>query len=145
MSNESGIEWQPIDWWRMPTYEYGDKKKVKRVDGSRLDYIIYSLSYETIDRVIVEKVAARPGQGVSSMFSFGHSVGVVHGILGARGRDWTEVTPQAWKKKAGLIGSDKDASRLRAQGDWPEWGELKFKGKGQAFADAAYIALGGIE
>jgi crossover junction endodeoxyribonuclease RuvC len=50
------------------------------------------------------------------------------------------VTPQKWKKAAGLIGTDKDAARTRAIQLWPNWRDLDKKGKGQALADAALIA-----
>jgi hypothetical protein len=55
------------------------------------------------------------------------------------------VTPQAWKKSQGLIGTDKDAARSRAIQLWPTWKELHKKGKGQALADAALIARRGGE
>jgi crossover junction endodeoxyribonuclease RuvC len=55
------------------------------------------------------------------------------------------VPPQAWKKRAGLIGKDKDAARSRAIQMWPDWRELDKKGAGQAFADAALIAYYGVE
>jgi crossover junction endodeoxyribonuclease RuvC len=84
-----------------------------------------------------------PGQGVTSMFNFGHSCGTVMGVLGAMGLPHTLVTPQAWKKQAGLIGTDKDAARSRAIQLWPKWRELDKKGKGQALADAALIAAYG--
>jgi crossover junction endodeoxyribonuclease RuvC len=50
------------------------------------------------------------------------------------------VTPQKWKKAAGLIGTDKEAARARAIQLWPEWRALDTKGKGQALADAALIS-----
>ena len=84
-----------------------------------------------------------PGQGVASMFSFGHSAGVVQGVLGAYRMPVKMVTPQSWKKRAGLIGKDKEAARTLAIQMWPEWRDLDKKGAGQAFADAAFIALFG--
>jgi crossover junction endodeoxyribonuclease RuvC len=84
-----------------------------------------------------------PAQGVASSFSFGHAAGVVMGVLGAFNVPVTLVTPQAWKKRAGLIGTDKDAARSQAIRLWPQWKELSLKGKGQALADAALIAKHG--
>ena len=55
-----------------------------------------------------------PGQGVSSMFRFGESVGVVLGVLGALQMPVRWVTPQRWKKAAGIVGKDKDAARSLA-------------------------------
>jgi crossover junction endodeoxyribonuclease RuvC len=53
------------------------------------------------------------------------------------------VTPSTWKKRAGLIGQDKDASRVKAIQMFPSWRDLDKKGKGQALADAALIAIYG--
>ena len=93
-----------------------------------------------VDHVYIEQVGAMPGQGVSSMFNFGHSCGTVMGVVAALGYAHTMVTPQKWKKNAGLIGTDKEAARARAIQIWPAWRALDTKGKGQAFADAALIA-----
>ena len=94
-------------------------------------------------RAYVELVSSMPGQGVASMFSFGHAAGVIQGVLGAYRMPVKMVTPQAWKKRAGLIGKDKEASRTLAIQMWPNWRDLDKKGVGQAFADAAFIALYG--
>jgi crossover junction endodeoxyribonuclease RuvC len=124
----------PIEWTLMPTVKVGS---ASRVNASALAEFIRELE---VDHVYIELVGAMPGQGVSSMFNFGHSTGTVMGVLGALGISHTLVTPQAWKKAAGLIGKDKDAARARAIQLWPNWRELDAKGKGQAFADAALIA-----
>lgn len=81
-----------------------------------------------------------PGQGVTSMFTFGHAAGVVEGVVVGQMIPVTKVTPQAWKKRAGLVGKDKDAARSRAIQLWPRWDSLGKKGEGQALADAALIA-----
>ena len=91
----------------------------------------------------VELVSSMPGQGVASMFSFGHAAGVIQGVLGAFRMPVKMVTPQSWKKRAGLTGKNKDASRTLAIQMWPLWRELDKKGAGQAYADAAFIALYG--
>ena len=49
----------------------------------------------------LEKVGARPGQGVVSMFSFGQNLGAYQGILAAMGIPFTMPTPQQWQK--GLV------------------------------------------
>ena len=124
----------PIEWMAMPTSKIGTATRVNA--AALADFFRESLA----DHVYVEAVHAMPGQGVSSMFNFGHSCGTVMGVLGALGIPYTMVTPQAWKKAAGLIGTDKDAARSRAIQLWPSWRELDKKGKGQALADAALIA-----
>jgi crossover junction endodeoxyribonuclease RuvC len=127
---------EPIEWCRMPTVQVGS---ATRVNAQALaDFIDHECAH-----AYVEATHAMPGQGVVSMFNFGHSCGVVIGVLGALGIPYTMVQPQAWKKAAGLIGKDKDAARARAIELWPFWQDLWTKGRGQALADAALIARHG--
>jgi crossover junction endodeoxyribonuclease RuvC len=115
-----------------------------RVNASALAAIIRPYLYlDNPLHAYVELVSSMPGQGVASMFSFGHSAGVIQGVLGAFEISVVMVTPQSWKKRAGLVGKDKDASRTLAIQMWPYWRELDKKGVGQAYADAALIALYG--
>jgi Holliday junction resolvasome RuvABC endonuclease subunit len=51
---------------------------------------------------IVEQVAARPGQGVSSMFRFGQAYGTILGVIGALAIPVRHVSPAKWKKALGL-------------------------------------------
>ena len=125
---------EPIEWTEMPTVKIGS---ATRVNAAALTDFIASCCCE---HIYVESVHSMPKQGVASSFNFGHSTGTVMGVLGAMGLPHTLVTPQAWKKSAGLIGTDKDAARARAIQLWPRWTELNKKGKGQALADAALIA-----
>jgi len=128
---------EPVEWIRMPTLKEGN---ATRVNASALQDFVYQ---NRPDHIFVERVHAMPGNGAVSMFNFGHSVGVVLGVIA--GLPHTTVTPQAWKKAAGLIGTEKDASRSRAIQLWPRWYELNRRGAGQAFADAALIAAFGAE
>ena len=128
-----------VEWEAMPVLKIGS---ATRVSGPALAAILSEWDYA---HAYVEQVGAMPGQGVSSMFSFGYAAGVVAGVLGALHITTTMVTPQAWKKRAGLIGQDKDAARSRAIQLWPDWRALDAKGKGQALADAALIARFGSQ
>ena len=131
----------PIEWQRMPTMKTGS---ANRVNAPALAAMIKPYLY--LDKPLhayVELVSSMPGQGVASMFSFGHSAGVIQGVLGAFEIPVTMVTPSQWKKRAGLTGQDKDASRTLAIQMWPFWRELDKKGAGQAYADAAFIAVYG--
>lgn len=125
---------QPIEWMRMPVHEVG---KSTRVNAAALSDWIKHLN---VGCAYVEKVGAMPGQGVSSMFTFGHAAGTVMGILGALEIPYVLVSPREWKKNAGLIGSGKDASRSLAITIWPQWRAMDKKISGQAYADAALIA-----
>jgi crossover junction endodeoxyribonuclease RuvC len=135
---EDGV---PTECYRMPTMKIG---AANRVNPYALASIIRPSIYADIETVAyVEQVGSMPGQGVASMFSFGHAAGVIQGVLGAFRIPVKMVTPQSWKKKAGLTGKNKDASRTLAIQMWPDWRELDKKGVGQAYADAAFIALYG--
>ena len=129
---------EPVEWSLMPTMKIGSQNRVNAV---ALAAMIrgYAQSYQPVV-AFVEQVGARPNQGVSSMFSFGHSAGLVAGVLGAFEIPTTYVTPQSWKKREGLSNTDKDAARSRAIQIWPSWRALDKKIAGQALADAALIA-----
>lgn len=124
----------------MPTVKVG---KSSRVNGAAVAAFLRKNS--SCAHAYLESVHAMPKQGVTSVFTFGHAAGVVEGLLQGIGIPYTLVTPQSWKKRAGLIGSDKDAARSRAIQLWPLWRDLDLKGKGQALADAALIARFGVE
>lgn len=126
-----------VDHMAMPTIKVGTKS---RVNGAALAAWIRQHS---VAHAWLEQVGAMPGQGTASMFTFGHAAGVAEGILQGLNIPYTLVTPQAWKKSAGLIGSDKDAARSRAIQLYPELRALDAKAKGQAIADALLIARHG--
>ena len=74
-----------IDVVEMPTMIEGKKNK-KQVNGSQIFNEI-SLKIKKIDKkdikVVIEQVSAMPGQGVTSMFNFGQSFGILKGICSA--------------------------------------------------------------
>lgn len=96
------------------------------------------------DQAVVERVAAMPGQGVSSMFRFGRAVGIVEGVIGGASIPVLHVQPAVWKRHFGL-GPDKEAARQRAIETWPEMADLLFsRKKDHGAAEAALIALWGF-
>lgn len=116
----------------MPTVKLG---KSSRVNASSLAGFIEGVDP---DLVAIERVNAMPGQGVSSMFSFGHAAGVLEGVVATLGLPCELVTPQAWKRHFGLIGSEKDAARAKAVQLFP--GAPLSRKKDGAIADALLIA-----
>lgn len=124
----------PVDGMLMPTLKVGTNT---RVNGAAVADL---LAKHRGAPVFLEQVGAMPGQGGASMFTFGHAAGLVQGVVVGAGNPLTLVTPQKWKKAAGLIGTEKDASRSHAILLWPHWRDLDTKIKGQALADAALIA-----
>lgn len=125
----------------MPTMEVG---KSTRVNGAAVAEFLKPF-LQTKPVVYLEKVGAMPKNGSVAMFTFGHSAGVVDGVCAALGLSITLVTPQAWKKHCGLIGSEKDASRSRCVQLYPTVVDLHKKGNGQAIADALLIAKYGAD
>ena len=131
-----------LDVVEMPTMAEGKKNK-RQVNGSQ----IYNEISKKIDnvgkedvRVIIEAVSAMPGQGVTSMFNFGQSFGILKGICSAMRLPMYFVRPTKWKKYFNLINSEKDASRTRAIEIFPYFSSQLSKKKDSNKADAMLIA-----
>ena len=90
--------------------------------------------------VVIEQVSAMPGQGVTSMFNFGQSFGVLKGICSAMQLSMYFVRPAKWKKYFGLIKTEKDASRTKAIEIFPYISSQLSKKKNSNKADAILIA-----
>ena len=131
-----------IDVVEMPTMTEGKKNK-KQVNGSQIfneiSEKIKSLDKEEI-KVVIEQVSAMPGQGVTSMFNFGQSFGILKGICSAMQLPMYFVRPAKWKKYFNLINSEKDASRTRAIEVFPYFSGQLSRKKDSNKADAILIA-----
>ena len=131
-----------IDVVEMPTMIEGKKNK-KQVNGSQIFNEI-SERIKKIDKkdikVIIEQVSAMPGQGVTSMFNFGQSYGILKGICSAMQLPMYFVRPAKWKKYFNLINSEKDASRTRAIEIFPYFSAQLSRKKDNNKADAILIA-----
>ena len=126
----------------MPTMTDGKKNK-KQVNGSQIYNEISSriINYDKKDvKVIIEQVSAMPGQGVTSMFNFGQSFGILKGICSAMQLPMYFVRPAKWKKYFNLINSEKDASRTKAIEIFPYFSSNLAKKKDSNKADAILIA-----
>ena len=126
----------------MPTMTEGKKNK-KQVNGSQIFNEI-SERVKKIDKkdikVVIEQVSAMPGQGVTSMFNFGQSYGILKGICSAMQLPMYFVRPAKWKKYFNLINSEKDASRTRAIEIFPYFSVQLSRKKDSNKADAILIA-----
>ena len=131
-----------IDVIEMPTMIEGKKNK-KQVNGSQIFNEI-SERIKKLDKkdikVIIEQVSAMPGQGVTSMFNFGQSYGILKGICSAMQLPMYFVRPAKWKKYFSLINSEKDASRTRAIEISPYFSGQLSRKKDSNKADAILIA-----
>ena len=131
-----------IDVIEMPTMTEGKKNK-KQVNGSQIFNEIYERvkKFEKKDiKVVIEQVSAMPGQGVTSMFNFGQSFGILKGICSAMQLPMYFVRPAKWKKYFNLINSEKDASRTKAIEIFPYFSGQLSRKKDSNKADAILIA-----
>jgi crossover junction endodeoxyribonuclease RuvC len=103
---------------------------------------ICALSLAGVDHVVIEDVAARPGQGVSSMFKFGRTLGFAHAIvLSIQPRPSIRfTTPAQWKGKLGLLNSSKGASREKAVNLFPSVQGKLLRVKDDGRAEALLLA-----
>ena len=131
-----------LDVIEMPTMTDGKKNK-KQVNGAQIFNEI-SKRINNVDvkevRVVIEQVSAMPGQGVTSMFNFGQTFGILKGICSAMQLSMYFVRPAKWKKYFNLINSEKDASRTRVIEIFPYISSQLSKKKDSNKADAILIA-----
>ena len=126
----------------MPVMAEGKKNK-RQVNGTQ----IYNEILKRINKfqkkdiiVVIEQVSAMPGQGVTSMFNFGQSFGVLKGICSAMQLSMFFVRPAKWKKYFGLIKTEKDASRTKVIEIFPYISSELSRKKDSNKADAVLIA-----
>lgn len=127
-----------IEVFDMPVFKIKGKSKL---DTHQLGRMIGK--YATDSRAVIEQVGAMPGQGVTSMFTFGFCAGALHGAVGALGMPLELVSPRTWKARFRLS-KDKEESRQAASRRWPgtdTFARVKDGGR----AEAALIALYSIE
>ena len=131
-----------LDVVEMPTMAEGKKNK-RQVNGAQ----IFNEISKRVDksekqnvRVVIEQVSAMPGQGVTSMFNFGQSFGILKGICSAMQLPMYFIRPAKWKKYFGLIKSEKDASRTKAIEMFPYFSSQLSKKKDSNKADAILIS-----
>jgi len=124
----------------MPTVSLERNNKTKRmVNAQALALIIRRAK---ADAAYLERLNAMPGQGVTSMFSMGQSLGVVLGVLAACEVPTTTIPPRTWQKALD-VPQGKDGSRYRAAQLFPESADLFKRVKDDGRSDAALIAAYG--
>ena len=130
-----------IEVYDTPTMIDGKKNK-RQINGAQVTNIFKErLNGEKEVVVVVEHVNAMPGQGVTSMFNFGQSFGVIKGICAALNLPIYFVRPSKWKKHFNLIKTNKDASRTKVIEVYPEISSKLHRKKDSNRADAILIAL----
>ena len=126
----------------MPVMADGKKNK-RQINGPQ----VYNEVLKRINKfpkkdiiVVIEQVSAMPGQGVTSMFNFGQSFGVLKGICSAMQLSMYFVRPAKWKKYFGLIKTEKDASRTKVIEIFPYISSQLSRKKDSNKADSILIA-----
>ena len=131
-----------IDIVEMPNMAAGKKNK-RQVNGAQIynEICLRIKNFQKNDiKVVIEQVSAMPGQGVTSMFNFGQSFGVLKGICSAMQLPMYFVRPAKWKKYFNLINTKKDASRTKAIEIFPYISAQLSKKKDSNKADAILLA-----
>ena len=128
----------PDKIWDMPVMEseYG---KGNVINPYFLADIFAEAKEDGASHVYIEQVSAMPNQGVSSMFKFGSSFGVLQGVSAGFDLPMTFITPQRWKKYHNLIGTKKDDARLLAIELFPDHKDNLKRKKDGGRADALLI------
>jgi hypothetical protein len=128
----------------LPAHEIGAGVVRRQVDAAGLAAIVREWRVQhglDAELAVLERVSSMPGQGVSSVFSLGHSLGAVQGTLAALGVPTTLVAPQTWKRAMGL-GRDKKQSQAAASRMFPamagEWARVRDHNRAEAALLAAY-------
>lgn len=130
-----------LDIVDMPAVEVlRNGKKKREVSAQMLAGLIRSRTNGRPVSAALERVNAMRGQGVSSVFSFGRSSGIIEGVIAALNFPLTLVTPQRWQKEVGVRGG-KDGSRLRAAELFPANASSFSRVKDDGRSDAALIAF----
>ena len=130
-----------LEVYDTPTMIDGKKNK-RQINSAQVTNIFKErLNNDKDVIVVVEQVNAMPGQGVTSMFNFGQSFGVIKGICAALSLPIHFVRPTKWKKHFNLIKTNKDASRTKVIEVYPEISSKLHRKKDSNRADAILIAL----
>ncbi len=124
----------PAAVWDMPRVPGG-----KEVSAYLLNELMWEV-YRPGDTVVIEQVHSMPSDGHQAAFKFGKNLGLLCGVLTARGIPYRTVVPQVWKRKAGLLKKPKKAAAERVQAAWPEQAGM-FPLTKTGRADALLIAL----
>ena len=129
-----------LEVYDTPTMIDGKKNK-RQINSAQVTNIIKDrLNNNKEVVVVVEHVNAMPGQGVTSMFNFGQSFGVIKGICSALSLPIYFVRPTKWKKHFNLIKTNKDASRTKVIQVYPGISSKLSRKKDSNKADAILIA-----
>jgi crossover junction endodeoxyribonuclease RuvC len=130
------IESCVLDIHDMPIMEVRGKKTIS-------PQLVRGILAQEHGPIVIERVGAMPGQGVSSMFNFGKGFGILLGVAAGLEMPIHEVAPQTWQK-ALKVPPGKDGNRQRACELLPAYAQSFSRKKDDGRADAALIAYYGV-
>jgi crossover junction endodeoxyribonuclease RuvC len=130
----------------MPTMAVGEKTEVDAAALARFIREVRKDHPGAYFCATIERVRAMPPKGdrrpgAQSSMNFGESYGKAKAVLEVFGLDFSLAEPQSWKRHFGLIGQDKDASRLLAIARFPSVAHLLKRKKDDGRAEALLLAL----
>jgi len=131
----------PVAVIPMPYIGEGKNKTVDTVQ------VIRFLAKWMPHRVFIEKVGARPGQGVSSMFTFGYNAGKLEGAILGMGFSLSFTRPQEWQTILRGYNKEGKPSTAFCAHRWPNtnWrANERCRTSHDGMTDAACIAYWGI-
>ena len=130
-----GVAPKLIDCIDLPTV--GVKAK-ERIDV----HVFYAwIDAQRPDYAAIERGGSMPKQGIASSFKFGRACGAIETTVALCNVPYTLTEPAVWKRRLGLIGSDKEASRQLALQMFPSAAALLARKMDHQRAEAALIAL----
>lgn len=131
--------------WDMPVMQVGENSEVDASGIAAMIRNLIAIHQGAYFAGCIERVRAMPvqgrKQGAQSSMNFGDHYGKVKAVFEVMGIPYTRAEPASWKRRFGLLGQDKDASRILAIKRFPsKAGELKRK-RDNGRSDALFLAL----
>ena len=125
----------------LPVHQiHAGKRTRAEIDLGGMRELLTSLTY---DHVFIEQVAARPGQGVTSMFRFGLTAGQIVGLVAGLRVPYSLVLPQRGQRIASC-GPAPDEARRRAGQLYPDAVQYLTRKRDAGRPDAILIARSGL-
>lgn len=129
----------------MPAMSIGERSEVDAFALARFIRDVHTAHPGAYVSACIERVRAMPAegrkQGAQSSMNFGDNYGKAKAVFEVLGIPLSRAEPASWKRLFGLIGEDKDASRILALRRFPSASQHLQRKKDNGRADALWIAL----
>ena len=137
--DDNGIAPRLVDAIDIPVAGVGAKERVDVLA------ICSWITQHGPQHALIERAQVMPKQGASSGFKYGRAVGAIEAVITCCAIPLTIIEPASWKKFHQLRGGEKEAGRQRALQLFPAGHDLLARKKDHGRAEAALIALFGIQ